>query len=347
MDEGSYEFQIAEAKKVHARIPETLKNSPIILSKPDSKIYHKLKFRDQTEEEKEYQKGLKKWLDDHTFYSLAELDLHEAAVNFVHFQIPYLEPNDKTEFQDLSLNHEWGGLPNFHTLKNCLDMGHTPFDSFYDSINDPIPLHQAMLNAKTLGYFVPDSFLIPKNVREDKKNAYYAARHLRQGQIRFFQEDTYPKISSLSTGFLVPDPDDDTKIPFVIDQLWVIRERNAQLRFLALEIDNEFDLKEENLAKSKLRDEKLARQGIEVYHAAGWWCMVDSWRVISEFLAIANVYPRGWEYFHEDDLISIKDYICQSCEKLMTRWDDYWIQEVTNNYDNKLIVHGACADNYY
>jgi hypothetical protein len=349
MENSDHEMQVNKARAVHNRIPVSLMNSPIVLSRPRGRIYHTLEFREQTEEEIQVQSGFDEWLAKHPdFISFDEIEMSEAASDFRDFQIPYIKRSEKEILFIQELWQSWIHLPNYKLLKAFVKMGEVPDDSFRDEGNDPLPLHQALLNGRQLGYNIPDSFLVPRKTNRAKGEAYYAARDLKRRQIRFSDEGrVVRKISSLSSGFLIPDPDEDWKVPFVIDQFWVVQERNARLRFIALEIDNEYSLSEENQAKAVIRDEKLSRQGIEVYHIAGWWCMVDAWRAICEFLQEANIYSMAGHYFHNPKLDSISSYICQRCNEPMIRWDDYWIQEISDEYGDKILVHDACGNEYY
>lgn len=350
MPSSDYQKQVAEARSVHASIPETLKSSSIVLSKPKEKIFHSLQIRPQTEEEVQIQSGFQKFLDEHEHGFMArELEIASAARNYVNYQIPYVIKSAEQELLKLTLLRSWARYPDLKTLKEFVKSGFVPRDMFRDD-GDPEPQHVTLKRAKEMGYQVPESFInsSTRKPRKDKENAYYAAKNLKDLQIHFAGESYRTReITSLCSGFLIPDPDEDWKVPFIADQLWVIQERNARLRFLALEIDSQFDLSDENKAKAKLRDDKFARQGLEVYHVAGWWCLVDPWRVISEFLREAEVYSEAKSMYGHIPFQSISDYKCKSCDELMIRFDDYWIERIRNDYSEELIVHNACIEDCY
>ena len=104
------------------------------------------------------------------------------------------------------------------------------------------------------------------------------------------------------------------------------------MRVICLEIDGEAHIRE-SWAEAEARDEDLAALGYEVYHVAGWWCRVDSYRVICEFLAESGIHSEAVGWLHGSSLKRIDDYVCARCEKPMNRWGDNWIQEA--------FVHGA------
>jgi hypothetical protein len=42
------------------------------------------------------------------------------------------------------------------------------------------------------------------------------------------------RLTSISSSFLVPDPDTPGKSPFVLDQMWVVNVNNTGIRLLAI-----------------------------------------------------------------------------------------------------------------
>ena len=351
MSDSKYEKQLSDARLEHSRISPNVDGSLIVLSKPVEKIYHRLHFREQTAEELAVQNNkLKKYLDM-DFYSLGDAPIVSAARDYYKFGIPYLDANERL-VNSVICEQAWGANANFGLLKEFLVNGLVPSDTFDHSGVEPLPHHLIMEKARADGYKIPDKFLEPKKVRDDKRNALYAANDLKSRQIHFAEDNQKNQmITSIKAGFLIPDPDEDWRVPIVLDQLWIIQEENAQLRFIAVEIVSSLDQTKEKNEQGRTRSGKMARQGIELFRVSGAWCRIDSWRALSEVLYEADVFPSARGSFGYPELNNINDYVCFHCEQPMIRFDSYWVEKCSGRYDNDDFVpfnparymHPKCA----
>lgn len=350
MSNSEYEKQVGDARKIHFSLPVNLDDSAIVFSKPAEKIYHPLQFREQTAEEIEIQNNELKNFRNLKFHSLGDIPMTSAADDYFDFGIPYLDARERF-VDDYFYDRAWGANPNFKLLKDFIANGLIPSDAFGNSAIEPPPFHRVMERARKEGYTIPDKFLEPKNVRDDKKNALYAAYDLKSRQIHFEADNSrHQRITSLNAGFLVPDPDDDWRIPIVLDQLWIIKEEEACVRFIAVEIVAA-DQADEKTALGAIRTEKLERQGIELYRVSGAWCRVDPWRAMSEFLYEAGVYPTARDGFGCPELKKIGDYVCSHCGQPMIRFDSHWVEKCWGRYvdddflpfNPPLHLHPQCA----
>jgi hypothetical protein len=91
------------------------------------------------------------------------------------------------------------------------------------------------------------------------------------------------------------------------------------------------------------RDVMLAAKGYEIYHVAGWWCRIDPYRVICEFLNASGIFPNAQKYILGNHFESTSDYVCELCHEPMVRWDVDWIQRA-ELYEQEFIVHRSCAE---
>jgi hypothetical protein len=355
--------EIKAARKVHFNLPHHLKDSERVLSASKKKIYHQLKFRPQNEEETRTQNEFKEWLEEHDiFYTIGEVKKVSEARDYLRFQIPFLEKTPEEWFRGMARDNEWERNESFELLHKFLQAGDVPGNLTDDWLpTKPTSLKQALLKARERGFSFPDKFLESRPTSYGKEEAWYASRQIALTQRCFWKESEdfnsrSPIVSSISSSFLVPDPDYPDKIPFVVDQMWVIRESGARVRLLAIETDSEFHLSEEQHDKDRIRDEKLARQGFEVYRIADWWCRVDPWRVIGEVYGKAGIISDVDKHYPGSNWSSINDYFCANCSRPMIRFEDDWIvnnPELCDDPDyleysaREHIVHRECADWYY
>jgi hypothetical protein len=130
-----------------------------------------------------------------------------------------------------------------------------------------------------------------------------------------------------------------------------VKTSNNDIRLLGVEIDGETHLTEEGRLKDKERDLKLAALGYEIYHVAGWWCRIDPYRVICEFLKASRLCSSSVEYLIGKDLSSINDYKCVICGYQMVRADDDWLQYIDegpySGFAHRCCEEGLREDGYY
>jgi len=216
-----------------------------------------------------------------------------------------------------------------------------------DGRTEPNSHHFAFRIASERGYVVPPHFYnAPKNYNTEEE-AWYALQNMLSGSpgiwkctANFGHREVFSNVAQVRAQFIVPDAFYDDKTPYIVDQLWIVRVGDRKVRLICLEIDGSVHLTE-NRQKAKARDLKLTSLGYEVYHVAGWWCQVDAYRVICEFVSNAGIFPRALEGLIGSELRTIGDYICDKCEKPMIRGDDDWIQELN---EGRSLVHRACAN---
>jgi len=351
MSNSDYDNQVNEARRQQARVAAQI-DTPFILGKPAAKIYHPLKFRQQTDEELKVQNTELEEYRDLGSYHISKASMVAAARDFYKYGIPYLDAREKT-VENIIYGQSWAREGNFGLLKEFLEKGFVPSDTFDSSGVEPSPHHLIMERARRDGYNIPDKFLEPKGIRDDKRNALYAANDLQSSQIQFVEESRkHQRITSIKSGFLIPDPDDEWRVPIVLDQLWIVQEENAQLRFLGVEIVSSFDQTRHKDTQALVRAEKLARQGIELYRVSGAWCLIDSWRAMSEFMYEADIFPKARNLYGYPELKDIRDYVCSHCQQPMIRFDDYWIEKCFGRYiygdfvefDTVQFVHPQCAE---
>jgi hypothetical protein len=221
--------------------------------------------------------------------------------------------------------------------------------------NEPRPVDQVLKKAKLYGYAVPEKFLQESSLSYSEIEAFHAASmmvrtHHRQSywnnEICIEDIEIFRNCFCQLTGqFIVPDPFEKNKTPYVLDQLWIAYYPELGVRLIGLEIDGEVHLTEEAKIKTKKRDNMLSVMGYEVYHVAGWWCRIDPYRVICEFLSASGLLPYAHKYLLGANLNNIDDYYCSLCGGPMVRWDDDWIRELSMNGKN-ITVHKQCYEKF-
>jgi hypothetical protein len=180
---------------------------------------------------------------------------------------------------------------------------------------------QVLASAELHGYCVPDD---EKRVGPAEQAAWYAASMIGRGRCLLsewsFSGRIQEKVLQVTPQFVVPNPNRPTNWPFVLDQLWIVRDSHQSVRLLALEIDEEVHFEtEENRNRTTRKDLLLTGMGYEVYHAAGWWCRIDPWRVIGEFLDLAGILPGIAAQTNTSRLGSTDGYVCDECGQKMIR----------------------------
>jgi very-short-patch-repair endonuclease len=252
------------------------------------------------------------------------------------------------------------------TLMQCLNINSSKIIDKYQRIakflNDcNPPTHiDALLRANVLGYKVQKSYLKEIDVSYGEKEAYHAAwmmaslnwypgNLLTHSYWKEWRDSVYQKIKFFTAQFIVPkfsSLEQYKYTPYVIDQLWIVRESDSTVRLIGLEIDGEHHLEtDEQKERDNQRDERLANMGYEMYHVAAWWCRVDPYRVISEVLKATDITPGISDNFYYSNFKSINDYKCDICQNLIVRYQQNDLVEIERN-GHSLKAHRSCSDNY-
>jgi hypothetical protein len=253
-----------------------------------------------------------------------------------------------------------------NTLMQCLNINFSQIIDKYQRIakflNDcNPPTHIAALRrADMLGYRVQKTHLEDINISYGEKEAYHAAwmmvslnwypsNLLTPSYWDEWRHSVYQKINFFTAQFIVPQfssLEQYKYTPYIIDQLWIVRESDSTVRLIGLEIDGEHHLEtDEQKERDKQRDERLANMGYEMYHVAAWWCRVDPYRVISEILKATDITPGISDNFYYSNFQSINDYKCDICQNLVVRYEQNDLVEIESN-GHRLTAHRSCSDNY-
>lgn len=345
LDKGFFMDEIERARRAHSSIPELLKTSPIILRKPDTQILHTIA--------PEYT-----FTGIHENWDSQQIELALLMKSLSGKRLVLNNPfPDKAE---LDFKDRWFEGGDHELLKEIMKAGRIPLgwsESWLPS--NPRTLQQALLIAKKRGYNVPEKFIETSgNVTYSESEAFYAAYMLVSGNFTSWREDSIlgdrrdllsiwneqrSSVCQLTSQFIVPDPLDNNKTPYFLDQLWVYATSEQQVRLIGLEIDGEVHLDDESQKRSKTRDTMLAAMGYEIYHMAGWWCRIDPYRVVCEFLNASGIFPNAQNYILGHEYENIYDYKCQICHEYMVRWDIDSILE-TNIHDEYVLAHRECVE---
>lgn len=310
---------VEHALKVHnyiatlEQLTETsLKNSPIILESPSQTIIF---------ETPNYQKS---------YYEYVE---------------PLYEDIGDHDLLFKAMRTGWSYIDSHHTKvpkkqeKYCQQWNHS----------------QALRVAKERGYLVADEFLREQKVAYGEYEAYYAVREMLHGNAsgvwlknsnfnEFMQSYAkwHKSVKLITSQFIVPSKDTTNPIPYILDQLWLVAQDDNQVRLLGLEIDGEHHIFNKLHSKTLGRDNYLKELGYEIYRAASWWCRVDPYRVICEFLHISGIFPNAIHYLIGSNLKSVDEYKCGICHAPMVRcsWD--WIQQYHTGHST-VLAHKSCV----
>lgn len=338
--------EIERAKRAHASIPAHLKKSPIVLRKPDTQTIHTISPNSvfggipENWDSEDIARVLFSWR------ILSGKQLAEST------PLP-----DKTEME---YREKWFCGGDHDLLKEMMNAGRIPLawrESW--SPDRPRTLKDALTVAKSRGYSVPDKFFEQsEKISYSEAEAFYAAYTLVSGNFLGWRDDSNlgsrwdvarrwkksrSAVCQLTGQFIVPDPLDSHKTPYFLDQLWVYAISDNQIRLVGLEIDGEIHLDEQVSQRDHMRDVMLAAKGYEMYHVAGWWCRIDPYRVICEFLNASGIFPNAQKYILGHYFDSISDYVCELCHEPMVRWDEDWIEQI-ELYEEELTVHRSCAE---
>jgi len=248
-------------------------------------------------------------------------------------------------------------------LQECLKISYIPhrweeINNRTSSFNAPQPLYETYAKAKKAGYPVPDQFIVPTNhTSYGETEAYHAAIHMGLNKTAFTNNEqdagiVRDRVLQVSSSFIVPNPN-PSLAPYVIDQLWIVEGKDHSVRFLAVEIDGEYHLTEEARAKDETRDVYLNSLGYEVYRLAGWWCRIDPWRAIGEFMSLA-LNLKGIRTQLGFVPLDIQQYCCYHCRLPMVRWDtddiswmllsNYERESLPESEEQLVFMHRKCLD---
>lgn len=243
-------------------------------------------------------------------------------------------------------------------------------ERYFQQLNNSHTFHIA----KKRGYLVPDCFLEKKQFCYGQYEAYYAMHEIfrsnalrvkssqanepfnvasANSQRRLDSVDSdnfmhsyikwYKNVKLITTQFIVPSSSDKSSIPYILDQLWVFSQNTNQVRLIGLEIAGEHQVLSGGKSKTLGKNQYLKELGYEMYQVASWWCRVDPYRVICEFLNASGIFPDATKYLVGSELKSIDEYTCGICHAPMVRWDWDWIQEC--KVDNSTVLaHKNCVN---
>lgn len=150
-------------------------------------------------------------------------------------------------------------------------------------------------------------------------------------------------VKLVSSQFIVPIATHEEKRPHILDQLWVVSHNIKQLRLLGLEIVGEGEFLTGNQSKkTSTKADDIGQLGYEIYQVASWWCRVDPYRVICEFLKASGIFPDAPKYIIGAELKTIDQYVCGICHAPMVRWGWDWIQTCQVG-GSTVLAHKECV----
>lgn len=317
--------EVEFARRIHDEIRHELRESEdILLSVPNRQIVHKLGSPLNASANVPELRGE---------YDLAKLiESNEVC-------------QDDSARELFVFGGQWSQGGDHHLLFRILKAGLVPNQWPESATPDrPRRLSESLALAKERGYSVPDKYLEETPVSRPQREAWLAGSEIARGHFAPFLElqDEWRENLYQHTGeFVVPDPLKDWKSPYVLDQLWIVRAGGDGVRLLALEIDGEAHLGKSKSAQTE-RDILLAGAGYEVYRAAGWWCRVDPFKVICEFLSASGLAVEAKDSFPGYWFKAMNDYRCGLCGEPMVRFDSDWIQEIRGSDGRLRVGHRSC-----
>jgi hypothetical protein len=345
--------QIESSVKVHKSVKKELKSSPIILSTPNVEMLHSLHL--PQEGSTRTRLSPERWINASLMRALYSSNKVAADLT--------PPPDDR----ELELRAEWFEGGDHKLLMRMLSEGRVPYAWRERSGSaNPTTTTQAYATARARDYSVPERFFTNRGVSYSEREAFYAADMIARGHLlelyprmegdsnrlitSLGEEPSYEDrlysfrstLCQLTGQFIVPDPLEEWKAPYLLDQLWIMLYPDRKVRLIGLEVDGEVHLKPENRAKDRERDVKLAARGYEIYHVAGWWCRIDPFRVICEFLSASKLLPDAHIRLATSRFRTIDDYICDFCRNPLSRWDEYGVQEV-EHAGEMFVGHSGCV----
>ncbi len=223
---------------------------------------------------------------------------------------------------------------------------------YFQQLNDS----HAFRIAKNRGHLVPNCFFEKKQFCYGQYEAYYAMQEIFQNnalgvlsskpdshKFRHSYPEWYKSVKLITSQFIVPSSCHKHSIPYVFDQLWVVSQNSNQVRLLGLEIAGEHHFLNGGQSKTLGKNNYLQKLGYEMYQVASWWCRVDPYRVICEFLNKSGIFPDATKYLIGSELNSIDEYVCGICSAPMVRWNWDWIQECKVG-NSTVLAHKNCVN---
>lgn len=238
----------------------------------------------------------------------------------------------------------------WHYINSNQKIFSTTKEKYFQQLNSC----HAFKKAKQLGYQMPENCLKTKQFCYGQYEAYSAIHELLQGNAlgvwspnsksNFMHSyaEFYKTVKLITSQFIVPSSGYQFSIPYVFDQLWVIADGINQVRLLGFEVAGEQHFLNGGQSKTLGNERYLEELGYEMYHLASWWCRVDPYRVISEFLTESGIFPQASNYLVGAELDSIDKYLCGICHAPMVRlgWD--WIQKCQMGGET-IFAHKHCV----
>ena len=209
--------------------------------------------------------------------------------------------------------------------------------------------------AKKHGHLIPNDCFEKKQFCYGQYEAYYAMHEIFQSNILgvwasnpefndiHSYAEWYKNVKLITSQFRVPSSSNRKSIPYILDQLWVVSDQPNQVRLIGLEIAGENQFLSGGQSKTLGKNEYLRQLGYEMYQVASWWCRVDPYRVICEFLNTSGIFPDATKYLIGSELNSIDKYVCGICSEPMVRWNWDWIQEYKLG-DSTVLAHKSCVN---
>ena len=245
----------------------------------------------------------------------------------------------------------------WHYINSNQSIISTTKEKYFQQLNTSHAFHKA----KQLGYQIPEQCLKTKQFCYGQYEAYSAIHEILHGKAlvvwspksNFYNflhsyAEFYKSVKLITSQFIVPSSGYQFAPPYIFDQLWVVSHGINQVRMLGLEVAGEQHFLNGGQNKTLGNEKYLEELGYEMYHVASWWCRVDPYRVISEFLSEAGIFPEAKNYLIGAELDSIDKYVCGICHAPMVRlgWD--WIQKCQIGsqtvYAHKHCVHRKMAE---
>lgn len=227
----------------------------------------------------------------------------------------------------------------------------TSKEKYFQQLNSS----QVYRRAKQLGYQIPEQCFKTKQFCYGQYEAYSATYEIFNGKAlgiwspranynNFMHSyaQFYKAVKLVTSQFIVPSSGHQFSTPYIFDQLWVIAHGINQVRLLGLEVAGEHHFLNGGQSKTLGNEKYLEQLGYEMYHVASWWCRVDPYRVISELLREAGIFPEALDYLVGAELDHINKYVCGICCQPMVRlgWD--WIQKCQIG-DRTMYAHKHCV----
>ncbi len=210
--------------------------------------------------------------------------------------------------------------------------------------------------AKQRGYQVPNNLLNNKQFCYGQYEAYSAIHDILHGKasgmwsiqsslydFMHSYAKFYKTVKLITSQFIVPSTGYQLSIPYIVDQLWLISQGINQVRLLGLAVAGEQHFLNGGQSNTFGQEKYLEELGYEMYHVASWWCRVDPYRVICEFLRASGIFPEAVNYLIGSELDSIDQYVCGICHAPMVRLGCDWIQKCQIGNET-VFAHKYCAN---